>query len=135
MAGEDLQSNLSRMVRRARRACASGDLAAAERLFNAVLQQQPCNFDALHGLGQVHYSRGRLDTALVLIQEALKRDRARADGFGSLGLVFHGLRHFEEALASYDEGLCLAPNNAELLSRRGVALLELRCPDEALREF
>jgi tetratricopeptide (TPR) repeat protein len=130
-----LQSNLSRMVRRAQRACASGDLAAAERLFDSVLQQQPGNFDALHGLGQIHYGRGRLDTALVLIQEALKRDRARADGFASLGLVFHGLRHFKEALASYDEGLCLAPNSAELLSRRGVALLELRRPDEALQSF
>ena len=71
------------MVRRAQRACASGDLAAAERLFKAVLQQRPGHFDALHGLGQIHYGRGRLDTALVLIQEALKRDRARADGFAS----------------------------------------------------
>jgi tetratricopeptide (TPR) repeat protein len=123
------------MVRRAQRACASGDLAAAERLFKAVLQQRPGHFDALHGLGQIHYGRGRLDTALVLIQEALKRDRARADGFASLGLIFHGLHHFKEALASYDEGLCLAPNNAELLSRRGVALLELRHPDEALESF
>ena len=32
---------------------------------------------------------------------------------------------FEEALTSYDEGLALDPCNAELLNRRGVALLEL----------
>ena len=123
------------MLRRALRAHQSGDLAKAERLYNAVLQHNPENFDALHGLGQLHYQHGRFDTALVLIQTALKRDRGRAEGFASLGLVFHFLRRFNEALVSYDEGLSLDPDNVELLNRRGVALLELRRPFEALQDF
>jgi Tfp pilus assembly protein PilF len=123
------------MVRRAERAFASGDLAVSERLFNAVLQKQSGNFDALHGLGQIHHRRGRLDTALILIQEALKLDRSRSDGFASLGLVFNGLKRFKEALACYDEGLGLTPGDAELLNRCGVTLLELRRPDEALESF
>jgi len=130
-----LQPNVSRLLRRGSRALEEGDLAAAERLYNAVLQRAPEDFDALHGLALVHYRRGRFDTALVLIQRALRVDRGRADGFASLGLVFHGLRRFADALASFDAGLCLAPDNAELLSRRGVALLELRRPREALESF
>jgi tetratricopeptide (TPR) repeat protein len=129
------QPNLSRLLRRARHAHDGGDFATAERLYNALLQQRPDNFDALHGLGRLHCQRGRLDTALVLIQSALRSDRGRADGFASLGLVFHLLRRFNEALASFDEGLALAPGNAELLSRRGVALLELRRPGKALESF
>jgi tetratricopeptide (TPR) repeat protein len=132
---QHLYSNVSRLLRRASRACEGGDLAAAERFYNAVLQQSPENCDALHGLGQLHYRRGRLDTALVVIQQALRIDRRRADGFASLGLVFHCLHRFTDALASYDEGLRLAPDNAELLSRRGVALLELRRPCEALESL
>jgi tetratricopeptide (TPR) repeat protein len=121
------QPNLSRLARRARHAHGSGDFAKAERLYNALLQQQPGNFDALHGLGQIHHQRARLDTALVLLQTALRNDRSHAEGFASLGLVFHCLGRFEKALVSYDEGLALDPGNT--------VLLELRRPLEALEDF
>lgn len=130
-----MQSNSSRLLRRAQRAHESGEAAKAERLYNALLAHAPENFDALHGLGQIHYERGRLDTALVLLQRALRGDRTRAEGFSSLGLVFHCLGRFNEALISYDEGLSLDPGHAELLNRRGTALLELGRPLEALDDF
>jgi tetratricopeptide (TPR) repeat protein len=130
-----LQPNASHLLRRAERAHEAGKLEAAERLYNAVLSQSAENFDALHGLGRIHYERGRLDTALVLFQEALKADLGRPDGFASLGLVFHALRQFERALVSYEEGLRLEPDKGELVNRRGVALLELGRAGEALQEF
>jgi tetratricopeptide (TPR) repeat protein len=128
-------ANVSRVLRRAQRAHEGGELDKAERLYNAVLSHQKTSFDALHGLGQIKYLRGNLATALVLIQEALKADRARAEGFASLGLVFYSLKDFERALRSYDEGLRLAPDNAELFNRRGVAFLELGRTREALADF
>ncbi len=128
-----LQQN--RMLRRALRAYDEGAFATAERLFTAVLQAQPDNFDALHGLGLINYRRGRLDAALALIQAALQSDLDRADGFASLGLVFHALKQFERALKSFDAGLRLAPDDTELLNRRGVALLELGRPHDALESF
>jgi tetratricopeptide (TPR) repeat protein len=134
-AQQQLQANSSRLLPRALRAHESGELAKAERLYNAVLQRHPDDFDALHGLGRINCQRGRFDTALVLIQTALRSDTGRADGFASLGLVFHLLRRFKEALASYDAGLALDPDNAELFSRRGVALLELGRPLDALESF
>ena len=123
------------MLRRAHRALAEDELSKAERLYTELLRHQPDNFDALHGLGQISYQRGRLDAALAFFQDALKSDLSRADGFASLGLIFHALRDFERALASYGEGLRLAPDDAELLNRRGVALLELGRPREALECF
>jgi len=127
--------NPSRLLRRAQRAQAEGALGKAERLYTEHLQFHPDDFDALHGLGLINYRRGRLDAALSFFQAALKSDLFRADGFASLGLIFHALRQFERALVSFDEGLRLAPNNTELLNRRGVALLELGRPREALRDF
>ena len=129
------QPNVSRMVRRARRALERGEWQDAERLYNAVLAHAPQSFDALHGLGEVHYRGGRLDTALVLFQEALKADLGRAEGFASLGLVFYSLKQFERALASFDEGLRLAPDDAVLRNSRGVVLLELGRTREALDDF
>jgi len=126
---------LPRMLRRARRAHDNGDIAKAERLYTAHLNCHPDDFDALHGLGQLHYQRGQLDTALVLVQSALKIDAGRADGFASLGLIFYFLRRLNEALASYDAGLRLDPDNSELLNRRGVALLDLSRAAEALENF
>ncbi|HUD87327.1 MAG TPA: tetratricopeptide repeat protein [Xanthobacteraceae bacterium] len=132
---QQLQSHPWRLLRRALRAHDSGDLHKAERLYAALLRDHPDNFDALHGLGRIHYGRGRLDTALALFQTALQADLGRADGFASLGLVFHAMRQFERALVSYDEGLRLVPNDPELLNRRGVALLDLGRPLEALENF
>jgi tetratricopeptide (TPR) repeat protein len=128
-------ANPSRLLRRARRAQEEGELAKAERLYAEFLQHQANSFEALHGLGQIHYRRGRLDTALAYFQEALKCDLSRADCFASLGLVFHTLRDFARALTSYEQGLRLDPDNAELLNGRGVSLLELRRPQEALACF
>src|ERR1700687_804348 len=99
------------MLRRALRAHENGEVDKVERVYTAVLHIQPDHFDALHGLGLLNYRRGRLDAALALIQAALKADLDRADGFASLGLVFHALKQFERALKSYDEGLRIAPDN------------------------
>ncbi len=130
------QPNVSRMLRRAWRAYESGDWDKAERLYNALLQQDGGDFDVLHGLRWLHYQRGgRLDTALVRIQAASKSDLRRPDGFTSLGLVFHSMRRLSEALVGYEAGLDLAPDNSELLNRRGVALIELNRPREAFEAF
>jgi tetratricopeptide (TPR) repeat protein len=131
----NLQPDFSQTLRRALRAHEHGELAKAEQLYTEVLAHHPGSFDALHGLGQINYQRGRLDAALSLIQAALKSDLARADGFASLGLVFHSLAQHERALISYDEGLRIDPGNAALLNRRGVALLELGRPQQALESF
>ena len=56
-----------------------------------------------------HSRHGRLDTALVLFQAALKADLGRADGFASLGLVFHALKQFKQALNSYDGAFASRP--------------------------
>ena len=123
------------MLRRAERACNAGEFVKAERLYVALLQTSPNNFDVLHGLGQLNFRRGRLEAALAFFQEALKSDLCRADGFSSLGLVFHALKQFERALVSFDEGLRLDPDDTILLNRRGVALLELGRAREALESF
>ena len=54
------------MLRRAERACNVGEFVKAERLYGALLQTSPNNFDVLHGLGQLNYGRGRLAILLAL---------------------------------------------------------------------
>jgi tetratricopeptide (TPR) repeat protein len=134
-SSQSLQPNCSRLLRRALRAHRLGHLDEACRLYDAVLQYRPTDFDALHGLGEIHFARGRVDTALALFQAALRADDSRAEGFASLGLAFHTLGQFDRAMTSYDQGLRLDSDNAELRNRRGVALLERNRPHEALADF
>ena len=70
--------NASRLLRRALRAHEQGEFDKAERLYTAVLDHQPDNFDALHGLGLIHYRHGRLDTrARAYSGGAANRSRSR----------------------------------------------------------
>src|ERR1700733_1180841 len=74
---QPLQSNLSRMLRRALRAYEQGECDKVERFYTAILHIHPDHFDALHGLGLINYRRGRLEAARGLIQAALQ---AHLDG-------------------------------------------------------
>jgi tetratricopeptide (TPR) repeat protein len=132
---QETQPNISRLLKRARRAHEDGELGKAERCYTELLRYRPDDFDALHGLGQINDRRGRLDAALALFQTALKCDISRADGFASLGLVFQRLGEFQRALVSYEEGLRLAPSDLALLNRRGAVLLDLGSVRDALQSF
>ena len=50
-------------------------------------------------------------------------------------VTLHGLKRFEEALASYDRALKLRPDYADALSNRGVTLHELKRFGEALASY
>jgi tetratricopeptide (TPR) repeat protein len=126
---------MSRLLRRALAAHEAGDAAKADRLYAAVLDAEPDNFAALHGRGRLHCDCGRYDSALSLIQAALRIDPQCAEAFSSLGLVFYYLHRLDHALTSFEAGLRIAPAHAELLNQRGVALLELGRTGEALASF
>jgi tetratricopeptide (TPR) repeat protein len=132
---QHVEADPRRLLRRARRAHERGEPDKAAQSYAALLANDPGNFDALHGLGQIHLQSGRLEMALALFQSSLKSNPDRADGFSSLGLCFHLLRQFERALVSYDAGLRIEPRHLELLNRRGVARLELGQPHQALEDF
>jgi hypothetical protein len=61
--------------------------------------------------------------------------RPQRQAHAALGLSLYMSRRFEEALAAYDSGLAVAPDDPELRNGRGVALLELRRPAEAREDF
>lgn len=45
------------------------------------------------------------------------------------------LKRFDEAHANYDQALALRPDHADALYNRGIALMELRRPEEATRRL
>ncbi len=65
--GQLLPSELDLVVDQARDAAIAGNLETAERLFSAVLEQQPDHQEAGTGLAALQIASGRHDEALVLL--------------------------------------------------------------------
>src|ERR1051326_3002291 len=57
------------------------------------------------------------------------------ESYAALGLSLYMSRPCGGARAAYDNGLRIAPDDVELRTGRGVALLELRRPAEAHDDF
>ncbi len=65
----------------------SGNLAAAEPLYQKVLMADPANFPAAHSLGLIRFQQGRNNEALTLIGNALKTQPNSVAALANYGLA------------------------------------------------
>src|SRR4051794_30496717 len=112
-----------------------GKLAEAERIYGAVLQQDPNHFDALHLLGVIAYQTRRMERAVELIGKAIGLNARVAAAHGNLANALKDLKRPEQALASFDRAIALKPDYAEAYYFRGNVLLDLRRPADALASY
>ncbi len=110
----------------------AGDLTAAAAAYRRVLVREPNNADALHLLGMVEFSRGRVETAVTLIAEAIRKRPQVAAFHNNLGNALLAGGKAEEACLAFEEALRLAPAYAEAMVNYGNALQRLRRWDEAV---
>jgi tetratricopeptide (TPR) repeat protein len=88
-------------------------------------------FSKAHALIQ----QGRLEPALVTLQEFLATEPRHAEAWYRQGNVLKDLKRPHEALDSYSRAIELAPRYGAAHCNRGVVLLALGNPDDALHEF
>lgn len=119
-------SRLDELVRQAVHVHQNGDLAAAERMYSAILSEDASNFDALHLLGVIKRQRGQPEQALRWIDAALAIDAKHAIAHSNRGAALQDLGRIREALESYSLALQLKPdyvlawaNHAANLNRLG----------------
>ena len=134
-ARSDGRPDVFRLAERALAAHRDSDFAQADRLYRAVLQRDPANFDVLHLAGCVNHELGRLGEALRFLAAAVRRNARSAAALSDLALVQHGLERYADALASHDAALAIEPDNCDIVNRRAVTLLRLDRPAEALAEL
>ncbi|MBT3360748.1 MAG: tetratricopeptide repeat protein [Rhodospirillales bacterium] len=118
-------------LNRAVRAHQAGDLAAAARMYDEILQHNPDHADALHLSGLIAFQAGRLDEAVRLIEKAVAADGAQADYHANLGRIMQASGRSEDAIRSYSRAMDLEPETAVLYSDRAAALISLEIFDDA----
>jgi TolB-like protein/Tfp pilus assembly protein PilF len=109
-----------------------GDLAAAARHLEHALALDPTNLDGISAASSLAQSLGRLDQAIELDKYAIAHDPLSPTRHGSLAYDFVRSGRLDEAIASYQTALRLAPgrigtqyNIGEALLRKGDAAAAL----------
>jgi tetratricopeptide (TPR) repeat protein len=112
-----------------------GQLAEAERIYEAVLRSDPRQFDALHLSGVLKHQQGDSVAALRLVAAALKSDPKSVPALSNYGVILNALKRHEDALASFERALALKAGDVSALYNRGIALKALGRHEEAVAGF
>ena len=122
-------------IDRARDLHRQGAVGEAKRIYEAVLEAEPANADALHLLGVVALQTGDAGRAVDLIGQAIDIDEADAHFHNNLGEAHRTQRDITKALASYRTARALDPAFAPAINNEGAALMALGQVVEAARCF
>ena len=125
---QDIRSLLSQ----AHAALDANRMGQAEAAFRQVLQGQPNEPNALHGLGLIAARTGHIRESLTLLRRVTETHPAVAPWQRSLGgvLVDAGLR--EEAIAAFERCLAASPEDLVAASQLTGLLATIGRPDQAV---
>lgn len=130
-----MSAQISNILQQAIALHQQGKLAAAEALYQQVLQAQPEHFDALQLLGVIAKQRGDPALAVTRLRQAIAIDAQQAIAHGNLGAALQDLGLSQEALASYDVALQLKPDYAMVWNNRGNTLRSMGKLPAALHNY
>ena len=122
-------------LERAESSLKSGDLAAAEQDYRAVLDQDPDDVDALYGLGWAFHLHGDEDRAREYFKRCVRVAPQDYRGHRGLGSVALADGNAALALDYYDKALTLAPGEPTVLNSKGLALQGQGADELALEAF
>src|ERR1700755_3276776 len=89
----------------------AGKLADACIIYVRILEAVPEHVNALHFLGVAQFQRGLADSAIELIEQALRIDPEYADAHNNLGNVHKRRGDLARARTHYERALSLSPEN------------------------
>jgi tetratricopeptide (TPR) repeat protein len=111
-------------------------LKVAEKLLNAAVERNPKSVAVVNSLAMLMQSSGRTAEAATLNRRVLELDPNDPIALNNLAWILCEDDHqYQEALKFANRGLKVAPDYADLLDTRGVALYRLGQFDKAAEDF
>jgi tetratricopeptide (TPR) repeat protein len=114
-----LTQTIVEMVAKALEHQQGGDLSQAEQVYHQILQTDPVQVDALHGLGGIAYQQGQYDQAITWLRQAVAAQESNAVLQSNLGAAYRAADRLAEAEACYRQALRLKPDFAEASNNLG----------------
>ena len=99
------------------------DPGGAAKHYEHALALDPSDVTLLRAAGVLLRNLGRLDDAIALLQEVVRRDPVNATSLGNLATCLVSARRFDEAMALYRTSLSLSPGRGAAHYGIGLALL------------
>lgn len=99
-----------------------GNLAEAEKLYDAILRDSPNHADTLHLLGLLRHQNGAGEQARTLIQRAIDLSPNNTLYYNNLATVCVDMKLYEAATNAARIAASLAPHNPDMLATFGIAL-------------
>jgi len=96
-----------------------GDAAAAVSLYRQVLQQEPHNLQAQHGLAIALTQLQQPEAALKELQLAIQQHPDQATLYNSLGNIYAAMQESQQALDAYQKALSISPSYSVALNNLG----------------
>ncbi len=112
-----------------------GQFADAAQLAQQVLAADPNNITALHLSSLLALAAGRNDTAIDILDSAIRLGDQAAELYATLAEALRRAGRPDEAIAQYQRALALEPDNAETIYNCANVLLRLGNHTEALAGY
>ncbi len=100
-----------------------GQFAEAARFYQAVLENDPCHFDALRLLGGLYVQWNKADEAIPCLRAALDIAPENLELLHNLGAAYHNQGQTDAAIAQYQRVIAVAPNHIQAINGLGGLLL------------
>ena len=110
-------------------------LDRAEQVYRKILNVQPEQPDALHGLGILAWQTGKYGLAENLIRGALKVQPNAPRTWCDLGAILQKKSNFSEAAIAYQKALEIEPNQSAVQNKLGYTLQQIEEFDRASECF
>jgi len=122
-------------LQRAIRHHLAGELEVANSIYRGILEQDPEHADSLNLSGVVSHQRGDQETAIELIEKALRVGGPNAGYFNNLGEAYRAFGCNRRAIEAFQSALRLNPRDASAYNNLGIALQSQHRSEEAERAY
>jgi len=127
--------DLTALLQTALQSHQGGDFIAARAGYDAVLQQDPDNINALHLLGVLENQTGNPTAAIQLIGRAVELLPAFGEAHNSLGNVYKDQENWAAATECYDRAIAADPDLAGAHLNRGLVARQAGDTQTALAHY
>jgi TolB-like protein/Tfp pilus assembly protein PilF len=90
---------------------------------NVAREREPNNGSAIFWIGLVKRRQGKIDEAILLLEQATNLDPLNSDIWANLAGSYRGVRKIAEARALFDRALTIAPNDLGVIAQKAETFL------------